>query len=343
MLLALYCTGYRQDEWFDAQLEDLIHSMQAGNLDATYCQGIAGVSWFIEYLNQHAAVYQADLLSDIDLYLTNWLQADHAEQEIELLQGYAGIACYFALRARNTDQSTFFQLYLDKMQSLASETTNTMCWQQPDYSVFLAGGQPGPEYNLGFAHGNPGIIASCLAALRFDSTRQQASAILRKSCNWLRQQARPTFSRYGYLAQDQEATRISWCYGDLSIAVSGLLIARSIDEPELFAFFLQLARDTVCHAADYPPMTDLTLCHGHSGMYVLYRKLADITGEALFATAASQQLSLMEQQLEPCVCDYQDSQRFGLLDGLAGIILALHASQPTLSWLAFLLVNDDVC
>ncbi|WP_164852244.1 lanthionine synthetase LanC family protein [Rheinheimera riviphila] len=340
ILLFLYHTAYSDQNLMELELDVLYQHLHSEQLDYSYCNGIAGICWFLEHLNQHNSVYDPDMLNEVDTLLTHVVHKDLYGNEIELLQGLSGISAYFAKRSLRTDQSKFYELYLAKITIKSVGVAAGSCWEQPEESVFRNRPATESEYNLGFAHGIPGIIACIAPALRYPSCHAHAQKLLGHAYRWLQFQARPTACRYGYLAGDTALTRPGWCYGDLTIAVSGLQIARLMSDTALAKSFLDLAFETITNAEAYAKTDDLTLCHGHASLYVLYLKMYQLTDEYIFRLTAEQHKTNLLKEL-PLLLENSSTHDCSFLNGLAGIGLALSSCINNLDWLDVLMVINS--
>lgn len=340
MMLFLHQTGDSNQALFELQLESIYQQLQNGLQDYSYCNGISGICWLLEYLNQQNSEYQPNMLNEVDALLTQVVQKDLYGEEIELLQGLSGISAYFARRALQTDQHRFYEMYLAKIMLKSVEVATGSCWEQPLKSVFRNRPATESEYNLGFAHGIPGIIACIAPALRFPSCKAPAQKLIQHAYLWLQSHARPSACRYGYLAGDTAITRPGWCYGDLTIAVSGLQIARLMSDAKLAKSFQALAFETITNADAYAKCDDLTLCHGHASLLVLYLKMYQLTDDHVFRLAADQHKAKLLQEL-PLLLESSSTHDCSFLNGLAGIGLALSSCSNNLDWLDALMVINS--
>jgi len=149
-------------------------------------------------------------------------------------------------------------------------------------------------YNLGVAHGTPGVIAilgRVLAADVADDLRNQARSLLEGTIAWLLAQELPADS-LGCFAWaigrgiPREPARLAWCYGDPGIAVSLLIAGKAAREPT----WEQAGQRIAFRAAVRPPASaqiqDAGLCHGTAGVGHLFHRLWQMTGNARLRDAA---------------------------------------------------------
>ncbi|MBD0689591.1 lanthionine synthetase C family protein [Streptomyces sp. CBMA123] len=210
---------------------------------------------------------------------------------------------------------------------------------------------PHGMYNLGFAHGLPGILgALCAAAAAgFGSTRVigKVAAL----AEWLvdnRVQDQDRDARASWAvclpAEEsslrpvhdpaQEPARAAWCYGAPGIGIGLLGAAAVLDDPGL----RETATGALCRVLDTDPkhrnVFSPTLCHGHAGMAAVYRRAHRQTGVEEFGAMADRSLAAVADLADPdrpfLVADEPDPGRRvddpGFLTGAAGTLLALSAA-----------------
>jgi lantibiotic modifying enzyme len=184
------------------------------------------------------------------------------------------------------------------------------------------------EIDVGTAHGLCGVMAAASHALR----RAWSPAVAERVSNaadWVH----ATLARR---RASRAAPTLSWCYGDLGIAVASVAAAGGglgrVDA---------LASASVAAAldADVPhrAVRGTSLCHGTAGVALLYHRLWHSRGEQRFRTAAAE---WYRRTLSSDVLTEAHGSA-GLLLGAPGIGLALLAAatevEPT--WDAMLLMS----
>jgi lantibiotic modifying enzyme len=130
---------------------------------------------------------------------------------------------------------------------------------------------PRGYYNLGVAHGVPGIVA-LLARTAIEAGNPRALRLLKETLPWLRAQRRPasaasTFASWIAPGQaDDETPRPAWCYGDPGVGATLRLAAIALGDRALAAE----ARALIARAAHLPKTLTLIdeagLCHGAAGL-----------------------------------------------------------------------------
>jgi lantibiotic biosynthesis protein len=219
---------------------------------------------------------------------------------------------------------------------------------------------PGGHGNNGVAHGITGPLALlALAARQGVDVDGQTDALIR-ICAWLDrwQYDTPDGPRWPYwITRSQlqtEATirprtaRPSWCYGTAGLARAQQLAAIALGDTTRQEAAEHALGDALTDEHQLAAVADLSLCHGHTGLMHIARRVAD---DATTPSPAATLTGLLDAVV-PEGLDPQDlamtlldpsAGDIGLLEGAAGVALALHAAatdtRPTSRWDSCLLIN----
>ena len=336
--LSLYDESLVDEDGFAKKLEFLQENLNQVVGYAPFSAGLLGIGWLIEYMNQsQMGEYDVELCQEIDEILLQGLCAGEWRGEIEMVLGLGGYAIYAARRRELMTKSKFFDRILNFYEQSATSISGDMVsWSQPYESVYRLDKQNEfvQEYNLGLAHGVPGIIAALLPILDCEQLRDRAESLISKSCNWLLYQQQD-FKKYGSyfstLTSTNKLSRLGWCYGDLTIALtlcrSGVTLNRSC--------LTEKGIEIGLHSASRDPKSsiikDAAICHGSVGLYLIFKKLYKVTGIVEFEFASSKwldyTLSLFEDYgltgLNKFISSGKLVENSGFLEGYAGIGLCL--------------------
>ncbi|MBV9111064.1 MAG: hypothetical protein JO306_16785, partial [Gemmatimonadetes bacterium] len=146
---------------------------------------------------------------------------------------------------------------------------------------------PAGKYDLGMAHGVPGVIAFLSLALLAGARRELAEGMLRDAVRWLvsHQRADAAQGAYGTAIDARDPARplhrrAAWCYGDPGVAVALLLAARALGDDALQAHAHALARSAAAFAArERGRVLDASLCHGSAGLAHLFGVIGHTLGD----------------------------------------------------------------
>ena len=267
-------------------------------------------------------------------------------ESYDLITGLVGIAVPVLQRIADGKPSPSSEPLargiLDQLERLARPMTTGLAWhtpaeQLPDWQRKQA---PDGYFNLGLAHGVPGVVAILARYLAAGVDVPRTRVLLDGAVAYLRSVAGPIpGNRYAAWlpAYPGWTSRVAWCYGDLGVAVALMSAATATGRDDWRRDALELARGMADRTLESSLVVDAALCHGATGVGHLFNRLAQATGDAELAKAAdtwfARALAMRradgvagfpralytEGQLS-----YEPSA--DLLNGTIGVALALHAA-----------------
>ena len=306
--------------------------------------GFAGVAWTVDHLQRCGILGEAeDLNEEIDEALLALLDPGRWDGLPELIDGLAGIGLYALDRSVCARSRMMVDQILSILQSTAEQAPGGTAWFDSAAQLPPIPRERHPEgaFNLGVAHGNPGVIGFLAEA--WHGGFQQARPLLDSSMAWLLSCKAPhadgsVFGRAFGRGEppNAEGSRLSWCYGDLGIAAVMLVVAARTGEPQWQAEGIQLALSCASRPDPWLGSNDACLCHGSSGNAHLFARLYQGTGIPCFKARA---LQCYERTLATTRNGCPEVP--GLLEGAVGIGLSLLAATTDVepSWDRFLLVH----
>jgi hypothetical protein len=219
---------------------------------------------------------------------------------------------------------------------------------------------PDGYYDVGVAHGVPGVIALLGLAHAAGVRPQGAGELLEQTVAWVLSHRVPGApgSRLPSIVPPNGTgvfSRTAWCYGDLGAAAALLVAARGVGEVAWEREARALARSAVARRPEKTGVRDAGLCHGASGLGHLFNRMFQATGDEALGDAArswiGRALSLRQPgqgiagflTLEP---DVGDGERWevdaSFLTGAAGIALVLLAATSDVEpeWDRLLLLSS---
>jgi hypothetical protein len=367
--------GRGYGEWALGHLERAIAGMGEIETPPQLYSGFPGVAWAVEHLDGRLADAEEDTGEDVARLLAEHLGQSPWRRHFDLTRGAVGLGVYALERARRPYGEECLRRTVARLAEIAEQHEDGITWRSPPGPQTPPAPQapPGPQapqaphdsppdgiagYNLGVAHGVPGVIAllgEAVAAL----DPPAASALLAGAVAWLLAQKLPPGSPSVF--PDRVApgatpapTRVSWCYGDLGIAIALLGAARRAGRPAWEAEALAVARSTAMRPVDQSGIVDPGLCHGAAGAAHVFNRLFQATGEQVFAEAArgwiertyalrraGSGLAGFSAWRSGPSGDFGWHDTAGLLTGAAGVGLALLAAATTTvpAWDRMLLVS----
>jgi hypothetical protein len=268
--------------------------------------GLSGLGWTVEHLSQllnqtsfgaddypnvnpayennranEEPPIDEDLNAEIDIALLSNLQQYNSSKPYDLISGLVGFGVYFLERAPKETAIQGVREVFDRVEALAERTPDGVTWYSgPDLLPRWQQEQcPNGYYNLGVAHGIPGIIhflSEVSATAIVDKPRSRR--LLEGAVNWFIAQRRPVgsqsiFSPWLVPGEGQSDSGLSWCYGDLGILAVLFQVARRADREDWQKF----AGELLDHSLDWPPeksrIRDAPLCHGAIGVAHIFNRL----------------------------------------------------------------------
>jgi hypothetical protein len=183
----------------EAQLERGIELLAAAGLGPGLFGGFCGTAWVIEHLSPtDAEIADADDdLGTIDDSLCGMLAAGPWRRPYDLISGLVGFAVYALERAHRPRARACLGLIVDQFAALARHEPTGIAWPTPPGT--LSPKDP-TGYNLGVAHGVPGVIAVLARMGALPDLAGRARPLLEGAVSWLLAQRLPEGhgSAFGY-------------------------------------------------------------------------------------------------------------------------------------------------
>jgi lantibiotic modifying enzyme len=232
-----------------------------------------------------------DSCAELDEFLLERLSRADRQVPFDLYTGLTGYGVY-ALE-RGPEASEMAVRVVTRLQQTAECNAQGITWrtQAAWLPEWLAQLYPQGVYNLGVAHGVPGVIGFLAQACAIDEVASIARALLNGAVNWIFANRRydnhgAYFPRCLAPGYDPAPAMHSWCYGELSVGTALLLAARFVGQPDWEREALVLLRDGALRRMAYTEVKEPGICHGTAGHAHLYNRIYQATGEEVFKQAA---------------------------------------------------------
>jgi lantibiotic modifying enzyme len=324
--------------------------------------GFSGVAWTVEHLR--GRIYEdedgEDSGAEVAEALVEHLGLTPWKGQYDLISGLVGFGVYALERGARPGGEECLRRVVARLAETAERGPQGVTWLSGpellparDLEIFPAG-----NYNLGVAHGVPGVIA--LLALA-QTAGVECRELLDGAVAWLLAQKLPAeaesvFSYNVAPGSKPTPTRLAWCYGDLGIAAALEVAARAAGEAAWELEAVEIARRCAARPFEYSGAVDAGVCHGTAGVAHLFNRLHQATGDPDLGEAArrwiDQTLKLRQPGkgiggYEMWVPDgdlelgWRDEP--GFLTGSAGVGLALLAAATPIEpeWDRVLLVSGS--
>jgi len=254
--------------------------------------GFSGVAWTLEHLR--GRLFEDDGEEDpgeeVAAALREHLALTPWRGHYDLISGLVGFGVYALERLPRPGGRECLEQVVARLGELAERRPEGATWLTSvdlmidrDIEMFPQG-----NYNLGVAHGVPGVIpllaSACAAGVAVRELLDGAVA-------WTLAQKLPegAGSVFPYSVadgQEPKPTRLAWCYGDLGIATSLLAAARTVGEEGWEREALAIARRAAARREENSGVLDAGVCHGAAGAAHLFNRIHQATGDAACREAA---------------------------------------------------------
>ncbi|NYI50020.1 lanthionine synthetase LanC family protein [Macellibacteroides fermentans] len=267
---------------------------------------ISELGWMIQHLSLHNMIDidSEDYFRDLDESLYESLFLFINNNRYDCLNGVINIGIYFYNRylyGNNEKCYTYLEEMVEQMAAKRIEEDGLVKWMSiVDYKNHRLG------YNLGIAHGIPGLILFFIKLYDINIKKDLLSRLIIKSSLYLLSHKRVLgkFKSYfpGIYSDIEESdktklslnnnheTRLGWCYGDLSVGYA--LYKASLLGFDEIMFLEEESLDILIQTTYRKSLIDMgikdaCLCHGTAGISHIYNRLYHLSGNDEFKNAAS--------------------------------------------------------
>lgn len=351
----------RASTWLDAAMEDAA----THPLSSALYGGCSGVAWAVSHVSQllreepdadhtrEMADGEPDSNSDIDELLVGFVGERPWSRSYDLIGGLVGLGIYFIERLPRSHARAGLEEIIHRLSEIAKEDADGIYWHTPPEQLPRSQRKLAPDgyYNLGVAHGIPGIIALLAYCVSYDVATSLSGRLLSGAMSWLLAHQRSSGSDYRFPSWiaighgESGGPRLAWCYGDPGVAAVMFSAGMAASETSWTNAATHLAIECAERPGSRSRNADAGLCHGAAGVAHIFNRLFQATGNERLRSAAREWFSYTLdmrndkgyggfQSYFPANEDgvsYDSPWRddASLLTGSAGIGLALLAGSTT--------------
>jgi hypothetical protein len=306
----------------------------------TFCSGLAGVGWFVEYAVEHEWIKDNtnEILDDLDKFLSHFLKIHLIQNNWDFLHGGIGLGIYFLRRnLKNDGQTNEIEYILNFLETTCTKIEkDKIGWLSLiNYETKEKG------YNISLSHGMSSVVIFLTKVYSQHLFKNRVLKLLNGAVNFILDQEMD-INQYGSFfpsysiecSKKLYKSRMAWCYGDLGIAMSlyqaGIAIQREDWIQKAIKILLYAAENRKKLQNEF--IVDAGLCHGTAGIgHIFYRMLWN-THLLEFKEAADYWFNetLKMAKFKDSLAGYKSFQgkdgwvnSYGLLEGISGIGLAL--------------------
>jgi lantibiotic modifying enzyme len=321
--------------------------------------GAAGVGWAASHVTRLLGLEAKSLdpTTQINRALLTRLARSPWCAAFDLVSGLTGYGVYAVECLPTPGARECLEGVVSRLAELATHTPEGTTWHTgpeslPDHQRRQS---PGGHYNLGVAHGVPGVLVVLALSAAAGVARHQAAALASGAVDWLLAQRLDDTSpsRLPYWRNTDGSTtapaRTAWCYGDPGVAMAVLVAARALGVAAWEAEAIRLARVAALRAPEDTGVTDASLCHGSAGLAHVFNRISQATGDGRIGEAARFWIQRTLDYREPggghfaghAAPDPRGGEGSSLITGSTGVALALLAAATATppSWDRMLLAS----
>lgn len=318
----------------------------------SFSYGLAGIGWLIDFFIREGRIRKSDgrIFNQCNDYLIDIFKEDMKKGNYDYLHGGLGICLYFI--NKNKINKSLIKIFIDEIYNLSRIHKNDRIWDTYDIKSKLPKEN---NLNLGLSHGIPSIIVIlshiCRHEIQVSKCRdllQQAIQTLLKCKNRVIPNAgKECSSQFAYELNNFEASvqsRLSWCYGDLGVAIALWEAGVALCNPELKNEAISIIKNSTLRTnLKENGVVDACICHGTVGIAHIYNQFYLRTKDISFKHHASYWIhQTLIKKIDNTNGLYETwvggnigwKVDYGLLEGTAGIGLALidHLNYSSLEW-----------
>jgi hypothetical protein len=296
--------GYLAEVWpergFDdpatSHLEHAIDQLAERTMREGLYAGFTGIAWVTEHLLAGLGIEEADDPNRaLDELLRDHLATSPWPGDYDVIGGLAGCGIYALERLPRPTAREILARVVDRLAELAVADGDAICWHRAPQLLVPQTRALSPDgfYDLGTAHGVPGVLGVLAGAVAAGVVPETAGRLLDGAWRWILDHRLPPDAPTSFaysIHRDRPAVpaRSAWCYGDPGVAAAMYAAARQVGRADWMADALAIARRAAVRPAAQCGCVDAALCHGTAGLALIYDRMWQATGDALFASAARQ-------------------------------------------------------
>jgi lantibiotic biosynthesis protein len=284
-------------------LEQAVDAFSSTRMFPSLYLGFTGVAWAAEHIQSRLGDSdEEDLNESIDEALMEWLDRPIWSEDYNLIRGLAGFGVYAVERAHKPSAVQCLERIVALLDENCERKPEGITWHTspdllPDHQRAEC---PNGYYNLGLAHGIPGLIALLGETYAAGVSVDRTWPLLEGAVRWLlaqkmTAQGEEFFPNRIAAEIEPSPSRLAWCYGDLGLSAAVMCAARLADEPSWEREALDIALRSANFSMERARVNDAALCHGAAGNAHIFNRFYQASGDERFKEAA---LFWFEQTLD---------------------------------------------
>jgi hypothetical protein len=317
--------------------------------------GYAGIGWLCDHMGASDDVVDSN--ARFDDVIAGVLVGDAWRGDFDLINGLVGLGVYGLGREHRGRGREIVDRVIAQLAARTVSRDGGIAWHTSPLSLPESRRRDHPDgyFDLGVAHGIPGVVG--FLARAEIAGHASARPLIDPALDFLNARAQSgSDARYGAFVTDavvDPPTRSAWCYGDPGVAVASIA-AGLAGRPAAIERGIALARGVARREPRRVDCRDAGLCHGSAGLGHILNRIANVTGDAELAAAATRWFDeVLAFRADDGIAGFGEApplddnleweSSVGLLTGAAGTGLALLAASTDIDpdWDRLLLLDID--
>lgn len=292
--------------------------------DPSLFGGFAGVGWVVAHLGRRSGRTPRRALTDVDEAVRAVVSRSPWDGGVDLISGLTGLGLYALERLPGPSAVSVLEFVVERLAEAAEPRDGGFTWwTSPDLLPPARRAEfPDGHFNLGLAHGVPGVVAFLGRVVAAGVAVDAALGLLSGAVTWLLRQRkkgpRGDFAKWTGPGL-QPVFRDAWCYGDPGVAAALFLAGRSTGNTSWEREAITLAAGAAARGPLASGVVSVDLCHGAAGLGHLFNRLWQASRDDRLREAAAFWVGEAVRRLK----EGEAADDLGFLQGSGGVALAL--------------------
>lgn len=329
---------------FEYYLKKSIKGLEE-NKAFSLCSGNIGIYYLIFYLikNEYYDDKVEVIFQEFPDYAEELIEYYSERKNFDYLHGFLGIL-FLCLELYSFSKEPIFKEKIKKpiinivylLDSLSLQLT-------PDKISWISKGlySKTEGFSFGFAHGIPSIVSLLTRVYYLGVEKKNIKNMLERACNFLisvkGEYDGSCFPNFIMVRNNERIptsnSRLAWCYGDLSVGIALLNCGKVIENKNIIKEADEILLNTTKREYSKTGIVDVFLCHGTSGLVMMYNYLYKVTGKEIYKERTDFWLNdtiIKSQQNYPNIKTWIGSEggwtdQDSILEGKSGLLLQLYS------------------
>ena len=264
---------------------------QETELGFTYCNGWVGFGFFLQLLiDEDFLELETDLLEEIDLIAYKFALQCFKKDNHDVLHG--GLGAVHHLLYRNCSSlkvKSYLKELLYELAGNGRTSAEGLYWPEPELFVEeeLAGKK---VVNLNLSHGQASKLFVLSNYVQNGVAKGKARKMLKAAVDFILFYEKDNCLPTRLIDNVPEYQHAGWCRGNLAMALALCKAAKALEDDTLQLKAIAIGLETI-NGNGESPLYEAGICHGFSGLALMYHRFYQMTGVYSFKMAADDWLN----------------------------------------------------